>query len=249
MNWGKRLQHKFQDVVSSLGKTVDAALSQDTFFKGVKVLLTGMGYVIEHFFGGIPVLFLGPVGGGKTSLTRYLVEGRPPRDIVPTLPGPPEEIERKREIGERRGADRTVIHLPHDVSGESREFWRRILVSVDPCGLIILIDGASSYETFRNEYREALDDIAPVYARGGRNLRVVYTFLNKCDQWQQQNARKLRLTAIVNDEIARVIDGCPALAKVQWGTAETQLNPDATAWPEVDHALNHFRTDLKAGLV
>jgi hypothetical protein len=72
----------------------------------------------------------------------------------------------------------------------------------------------------------------------------VYTFLNKYDTWQHQNSRKLRLTAIVHDEIAQAIDSNPALAGVKWGTAETQLNPEARSWREVDHALNHFKTDL-----
>jgi hypothetical protein len=248
LSWFERLQNKLQDVFSSLDRTITAAKDQKTFLKAVRTFFTGLGYIIDHFFGGTPVLFFGPVGGGKTSLIRYLIEGQPPHGLEPTQPGPPQEVERRPEIGTQdHGADRTVLHLLNDVSGESRDFWRRILRVVDPKGIIILIDGANTYECFREEYRQTLEDIAPVYTQTGRNLLVVHTFLNKYDLWRHQNSRKLRLAAIVNEEIARLIDCYPALARVKWGSAETQLNPGAASWPEVDHALNHFRTDLKEG--
>jgi hypothetical protein len=245
MGWYDRFLNRLRDVRSSFNKTWKTVLDAPTFSAAFETFFKGMGYIIDHFFGGTQILFLGPVGAGKTTLIQYLTDGVPPVDIAPTPIGPPMAVGRKPEIGNVNGdLDRIVIGISSDVSGESRDFWQEMLDMINPEGLIILMDGTADYNVFRREYRKVLQDIVPVYANGARHLRVIYTFLNKYDMWRHQESRKHKLCSILNDEIANVVEASPVLGSIKWGSAETQLSPSATSWPEVDQALNHFKTDL-----
>jgi len=251
MGWYQKFINRIIDIRSSLEKTWQAVLESPTVWKGIETFLKGLGNVIDQCFGGIPVLFLGPLGAGKTTLISYLLEGAPRPDVAPTPVGPPDVIERQPEIaGEERGSNRAVIGIQGDVSGESgesRDFWREMLRLVNPEGLILLMDGGLDYDTFRMEFREVLRDIAPVYADRASKLRVVYTFLHKYDTWRGQETRRLKLGAIVSDELADFLGICPALGRVRWGMEETHLAPRAQSWPEMDRALGRFKNDLAKG--
>jgi hypothetical protein len=249
MTWFTKLQNRLREAGSSAGKTLRAMLASNTFLKAGMAFLKGMGHIIDVFFGGTPVLFIGPVNGGKSTLISYLLRGRPTAGLAPTPVVMPTRLNRRAELdgGPEQDFDRLVIDIAADMSGESRDIWRELLDLVDPQGLLVLMDGSLDYSEFRTQFHEVLDDIAPVYANGARQLAVVYVLLNKFDLWRRDAVRKQRLSAIVMDEVANLIEKNPELQFITWRAAETHVNPTAGRWPELDYALSSFKTDLKKG--
>jgi hypothetical protein len=194
----------------------------------------------KYWFAGKPVLFLGPKGGGKTSLMVYLMKGRP-EDWGATVALT--EMDRVGEIREEQ-----VLHFLEDIGGDPslRDFWPGMLARVNPEAIVFVLNGAKDMATIQQDLRETLEAALPVYLTGRGKLRVVYTLLNFYDEWQHDMEKRHRLRPEVDRIVQEEKMKYPTLLDVKFEIYHSQLNPAAPDWEEARLAMEHLATDLKS---
>jgi hypothetical protein len=192
-----------------------------------------------RFFLGLNVIVLGPKGSGKTTLINMLHTGRP------ALHNPTAGValvDRRVEL-----TDANWVKLPSDVGGDDlyRPLWAQLMVDIDPEVLILILDGRKSSTDVVDDVRRSMRDALSLRASDQGRLRLIYVFINFWDVWNLESAKRDTLRSRVQLTVDEE-KGAYGLSGLRVGAWATQMNPNHSAWPELENALQHLGKDLGA---
>jgi hypothetical protein len=234
------VDHRYSDL-ESWWKITEHNVTSETNLRGkIMAVFRRMTVVWKYWFGGKPVLFLGPKGGGKTSLMVFLMKGKP-EDCGATVALT--EVDRMGEIREEQ-----VLHFLEDIGGDPslRDFWPGMLVRVNPEAIVFVLNGAKPMEEVEQDLRETLNAALPVYRDARGALRVVYTLLNYYDVWEHDVQKRHLLRPTVDRVLQEERMKYHPLLEVKFEIYHSQLNPTASDWSEARLAMEHLATDMKS---
>lgn len=213
--------------------------------RGARDLIVRLGgrfsSLFNYAFAKRNFICYGPSGVGKTSLIGYLDSGRASVDSHDPTSGLA-IIDRAFEV------DRAEwLKVLKDAGGDPnyRYLWPRLTKEIDPDAIIYLLDGRKSLVAIRQDLDSCLQDSISQYQSGGR-LKLIYVFVNFYDIWASDREKRALLLPQVNLWAAEWKFKYPVLERVVVRAFQTHISPYATAWSELDNALEHLATDLRA---
>jgi hypothetical protein len=230
-----------------LGKAIAAALIAlvgyliDKYGKKIIVWVSEkIARKYRKYFRSKNILILGAARSGKTSLINFLATGRPYqlREDVKESPNPTSGavvVGKRAEVAEGQH-----VTVSKDVGGEFRHLWGELIRELQPEGIIYMIDGRLQEAGLREALTELDNDVLSHFKDDRHSLIALHVFLNFVDKWGKKPAEIRQHTRLVSDALDAVIDKRPALERIRRDVSETQLNPDADAWPETNRAIHRF---------
>lgn len=186
---------------------------------------------------------------GKTSLLWFLQHGRPYKEAD----GGVETPGRTAGVAIVKGA----VWLPEgpracpsrDMPGAVglRATWAENLASVQPEGIVYLIDGRLEGESLRAALEEMRTCVLAHYEQSTGSLRTLHVFLNFRDHWGPSYAAARGKVAWVDAWLNETMLAHPMWKHVQSHASATQLSANGKPWDATTAALERFATDLRRG--
>jgi hypothetical protein len=196
------------------------------------------------------ILILGDSLSGKTALITYMTTGKPylihnNQKIVPDRTLMTAIVDKKVKLDQSAWL-RIKEDFPGDIGLGAAHLWRQGVLDLRPAGIIYMLDGRKDNELLTAEIRRIFSNVI-AYSKTD-DLRALHIFINYGDLWSISNSVRIEKERFIYDLFTKYLqrEASTFVDTLQYGTAMTQLSPDATAWPEAERALNHFGAEFSA---
>ena len=204
---------------------------------------------LRSIFANRNILILGSAQTGKTSLISYLTTGKPYKITDGTIMPPDKTLgtlvisQKKINIDGQKF--RIEKDFPGDVRFRSHSIWRNAIRTLQPTGIIYMIDGRLDNTRLEKSLQEMYDVILTLYESGEQSgLVAMQICINFCDIWsidERTERKKIReIDQWIDDKLA----ASKNLKNLKYKVSATQLSPNKNSWVEIEGALSSFRVNL-----